>query len=302
MKQTVLFSLTVVGLALMAGAAGRPELVAKVASGELKEARASWWGFDAEDSTSHLQQAIASGVPRLIIDKMPSPWVVTPLRGVSNQTLVFEPGAEIRAKRGEYRSKGACLLTFEAKRNVTLEGPGTLRMWHADYMTPAYEKSEWRHALSFLSCSNAVVRGLHIVDSGGDGIYLGVRGSPFRNVDVVIRDVVCRDNHRQGISVISAAGAGTRLCAGACAGCRAGQVPQTVAASCSRRGDLCGLRGDGAHIEIPRSFLPGWTLCGGSEAVGGTQSPGEGRGEEHSSCGSGRDVLVRGAGKGVLFA
>ncbi len=204
MKQATLFSLVASGLALMAGAAGRPELVAKVASGELKEARASWWGFDRADSTSYLQQAIASGVPRLVIDKMPSPWVVTPLRGVSNQTLVFEPGAEIRAKRGEYRPKGACLLTFDAKKNVTLEGPGTLRMWHADYMTPAYEKSEWRHALSFLSCSNVVVRGLHIVDSGGDGIYLGVHGAPFRNVDVVIRDVVCRDNHRQGISVISA--------------------------------------------------------------------------------------------------
>ena len=29
----------------------RPDLVAKVASGELVEAHATWWGFDEDDST-----------------------------------------------------------------------------------------------------------------------------------------------------------------------------------------------------------------------------------------------------------
>ncbi|MCQ2393886.1 MAG: right-handed parallel beta-helix repeat-containing protein [Kiritimatiellae bacterium] len=191
--------------ALVLGTAGaaRPDLVAKVAAGELKEARVSWWGFDATDATRFLQAALDSRVPRLVVDKMPSPWVALPLKGVSNQTLVFEPGAEICAKRGEYKSKGACLLTFAECQNVRLEGPGVLRMWHADYMTGAYEKSEWRHALSILSCSNVVVQGLSCIDSGGDGIYLGARGAVRKNVDIVIRDVVCRDNHRQGISVIS---------------------------------------------------------------------------------------------------
>ncbi len=183
---------------------GRPDLVAKVAAGELREARASWWGFDAEDSTRALQAALASGVPRLIVDKTPSPWVTLPLKGASNQTLVFEDGAEIRAKRGAYLGKGDCLLTYDQKVNVTLEGAGTLRMWHADYLSAPYEPAEWRHALCFLSCSNVVVKGLSLVDSGGDGIYLGARGPVRKNTDVTIRDVVCKDNHRQGISVISA--------------------------------------------------------------------------------------------------
>ena len=39
-------------------AEARPDLVAKVARGELKEARASWWGFDKADATKFLQAAI----------------------------------------------------------------------------------------------------------------------------------------------------------------------------------------------------------------------------------------------------
>ena len=190
--------------ATLAAGAARPDLVAQVAAGTCREARVSWWGFDAEDSTRFLQAAIDSGVPRLIVDKMPTPWYTLPLQGAGNQTLVFEDGAEICAKRHAFAAKGACLLTYAGKSNVVLEGAGTLRMWHQDYMAEPYEKSEWRHALSLLSCSNVVVKGMSFVDSGGDGIYLGVRGPVRKNVDVVICDVVCRDNHRQGISVISA--------------------------------------------------------------------------------------------------
>ena len=48
-----------------------------------------------------------------------------------------------------------------------------------------------------------LVEGLRIEGSGGDGIYLdaGTRGWCE---DVTVRNVTCLDNHRQGISVISA--------------------------------------------------------------------------------------------------
>ena len=189
----------------MASADARPDLVAQVRAGTCTEAHASWWGFDPADSTAPLQAALTSGVARLVVDKMPSPWIVTPLKGASNLELVLEPGAEIQAKPGEFRSKGAALLTFAGCTNVHIVGYGAaLRMRHEDYMKPPYEKSEWRHALSILSCRNVCIEGLTLADSGGDGIYLGCRGAVHRNVDVVIRDVLCDRNHRQGISVISA--------------------------------------------------------------------------------------------------
>lgn len=191
--------------AFTASAEARPDLLAQVRAGTCTEARASWWGFDPADATAPLQAALTSGVTRLVVDKMPSPWVVTPLKGASNLKLVLEPGAEIQAKPGEFRSKGAALLTFAGCTNVHIVGYGAaLRMRHEDYMKPPYEKSEWRHALSILSCRNVRIEGLTLADSGGDGIYLGCRGPLRRNVDVVIRDVLCDRNHRQGISVISA--------------------------------------------------------------------------------------------------
>ena len=204
MKRFVIQLCAIAG-ALAASAGERPDLVAQVRAGTCTEARASWWGFDPADSTAQLQAALTSGVARLVVDKMPSPWVVTPLKGASNLELVLEPGVEIQAKPGEFRPKGACLLTFAGCTNIHIVGYGaTLRMRHEDYMKPPYEKSEWRHALCIRSCRNVLVEGLTLADSGGDGIYLGCHGAPHRNVNVTIRDVLCDRNHRQGISVISA--------------------------------------------------------------------------------------------------
>ena len=60
----VFFLAGVLPFACMVAAAGdwaRPDLIAKVASGEIREARVSWWGFDAKNSTKYLKAAIASG-------------------------------------------------------------------------------------------------------------------------------------------------------------------------------------------------------------------------------------------------
>ena len=202
----------VVGVpAAPAWAEARPGLVAEVLNGTRAEARASWWGFDARDSTEFLQAAIRSGVRRLIIDRQDSPWVTRPLTGVSDQEIVFERGVELVALRGAFRSKGECLLTFNGCERVALRGMKdaagerpVIRMLKADYQSGDYEPSEWRHGLSLLSCRDVRIEDLRIEQTGGDGIYLGVAASQRPNLDVVIRGVDCHDNHRQGISVISA--------------------------------------------------------------------------------------------------
>jgi len=78
-------------------------------------------------------------------------------------------------------------------------------MWKADYDDEAlYEKASWRHCLNISGCTNVQVLGLTLAESGGDGIYLGSGAGRAPNRDVVIRDVVCDSNYRQGISVICA--------------------------------------------------------------------------------------------------
>ena len=203
----------------------RPDLVAKVASGELREARAAWWGFDAADSTAYLQAAINSGAAKLIVEKMPSPWVVTPIRGASNQHVVFEKGAVLLAKRGEFVGQNDWLFYYLFAENAYLTGYGaTFRMWREDYARGKdgkgrdYRRGEWRHTLAIRNSRNVVVEGLTLEESGGDGANVGIvvkpgcgpvgldygRGDPSTFCrDIVLRDLVCDRNHRQGLSVCS---------------------------------------------------------------------------------------------------
>ena len=187
----------------------RPDLVARVKSGELKTARASWWGFDAADSTAPLQAAISSGVPRLVVDRMAGPWIVRPLSGVSNQEILLEDGAEMQAKRGEFHGKLDCLISYHDAENVVLRGKegAVLRMHHDDYTNRTlYSKSEWRNAIGIWGVRNFTVRDLALIGSGGDGIYVGTSGPGRHCRDVTIRNVVSDGNNRQGISVISVDG------------------------------------------------------------------------------------------------
>jgi hypothetical protein len=193
-----------VGQAVGAGNVNQ-RMIDMVASGEVKMAVASWWGFDAEDSTDALQAAIDSGAKKLIIDGPGKPWIVRPITLAGNQEIVFRKGVEVVAKRGEFKGKGDCLFRADDKQNITLNGyDATLRMWRSDYAAPPYEDAEWRHTLSLKSCSNIKVYGLTLADSGGDGIYLGTATRGVTNKNIHIKDVTCERHYRQGISVITA--------------------------------------------------------------------------------------------------
>ncbi len=179
--------------------------IAKVKAGELAEAKASWWGFDPVDSTKTLQAAIDSGARRVIVEDMGSPWIITPINLASDQEVVFEQGAVVEAKKGEFHGGGDSLFSIVLKQNVSLVGNGAiLRMQRKDYDNPPYAKAEWRHVVNIKSSSNVKLFGLTLAESGGDGIYLGTAKRGVTNKDVHIKDVVCDGNYRQGISVITA--------------------------------------------------------------------------------------------------
>ena len=198
--------LATIHAAAAAPAAPNAQATADVAAGKRAEARASWWGFDPADATVALQAAIHSGARTLIVEDMGAPWITDKLTLASDLKMVFEPGVVVQAKRGAFRGGGDCLFSAALKTNLTLIGHGaTLRMWKQDYDDKTqYKHAEWRHVLSFTSCAGVRVEGLTLADSGGDGIYLGVAQKGVPCSDVVIKKVVCLNNYRQGISVISA--------------------------------------------------------------------------------------------------
>jgi len=197
-----------------------PEAVDDVVSGRRAVASAAWWGFDEEDSTDALQSAILSGAKRVVVPNVGKDWIIRPVEIRSGLELIFERGVRVTAKRGEFRGRGDCLLRARDVDGLVIRGYGaTLRMQKEDYIVGKvlldfgwdrwfgqYEKAEWRSVLSIEGCRNVRIYGLTFADSGGDGIYIaGSQSHPYSR-EVSIRDVVCDNNYRQGISVISVDG------------------------------------------------------------------------------------------------
>ena len=78
-------------------------------------------------------------------------------------------------------------------------------MHKKDYQKPPYPRSQWRFALRLHSVRNVTVENMSFISSGGDGILVSGSGEgEYCSRNVTIRNCVCDDNHRQGISVISA--------------------------------------------------------------------------------------------------
>lgn len=195
------------------------QAVAEVEAGRRTTASAAWWGFDPQDGTKALQDAINSGAQRLLVPKMDGEWIVQPIFLASDQEIIFEEGVVVAAKPGAFKGVMDNLFSARGKTNINLRGSGAIfRMRKQDYTSEAYPKAEWRHALGLYGCSNVRIEGLTFRDSGGDGIYIGAGGEganhpgygpfdpnlPLFCSRVHIKDVVCDNNHRQGVSVTGA--------------------------------------------------------------------------------------------------
>ncbi len=222
--RTILATVLGVGLSITLPVRGQTldntknaEAVKEVLSGQRKVANAAWWGFDEDDATEALQAAINSGAKRVIVPNMTRDWIVRPIRLIGDQELFFENGVVVTAKRGAFRGKGDSLFTAADAAHLTLRGYGaTLRMQKEDYIVGKvlvefgwdrwfgkYEKSEWRMGIALRGCTDVQILGLTICDSGGDGIYVdGGSRQPYCK-DIRIKDVVCDNHYRQGISIIS---------------------------------------------------------------------------------------------------
>jgi hypothetical protein len=181
-----------------------PDAVQRVLSKKETVANAAWWGFSATDSTDALQSAINSGAKKVVVPYMGQEWLVRPIKLASDQEIVFEPGVVVMAKEGEFQGEKDCLFSAFRTSNTTLRGYGAaLRMRKKDYQSSKYRKSEWRHVILLRGSTNVSILGLRLESSGGDGICIGEAkdGSHIPCKNVLIKDCICDDNHRQGISV-----------------------------------------------------------------------------------------------------
>ena len=184
-----------------------PQAIKEVAQGKRTVANAAWWGFDSEDSTNAIQEAINSKALKVIIPYMGNDWIVKQILLQSNKEIYIESGVNIVAKKGEFRKTGDCLFIAVNKSNIKISGyNATLKMQKQDYLESGYSKGEWRMGISLLSCNGVEIEGLIIRDTGGDGLYVSgsERAGVCKNIEV--KDCIFDNNYRQGISIISVEG------------------------------------------------------------------------------------------------
>ena len=162
--------------------------------------KVSSFGYDEKDSTRFIQAAIDSGATKIVFDRQKGPWRTLPLFGRANQELVFEPGAVLEAKPGEFKGIRDCLLRLEGVTNVTIRGAkgAVMRMHRSDYAKAPYRRSEWRHALAIRDSRNIKVVGMTFEESGGDGVVISGTSE-----GVELLNCTMSRNFRQGVSVIS---------------------------------------------------------------------------------------------------
>lgn len=169
-----------------------------------------------DDATEAFRKAVATGAKRVVFNRIGFDYQLQPVQLRSDLELIWEPGVRVMAKAGAFRDPNDVLFTAGGVKNLTLTGgaDSQILMRKQDYRNRRlYPRSEWRHAVSLLGCENVTIRGLRIASSGGDGIYLGrTKGTAAFCRNVLIENCVIADNHRQGISVISAVDLTIRNC------------------------------------------------------------------------------------------
>eukprot|EP01043_Picozoa_sp_COSAG02_P018160 COSAG02_NODE_841_length_16613_cov_61.635703_6_plen_961_part_00 len=184
-----------------------------------------------EDCSDELQAAIYSGASTIRITDPGFPWRICKVSGhtadgivlnITNTHLIFEPGVVIEARAGCFgslrdptslsglfrtRNDGpdACYPARSADapfctENVTIDGYGAIfQMRKHDYMNGSiYAHSEDREGVGIYRAKNLILRGLKVIRTGGDGLYVK------DCYTCTFVDLTLDDNYRQACSVISA--------------------------------------------------------------------------------------------------
>lgn len=173
-------------------------------------AAASYSASADADSTLALQAALNCSTDVLTVESRT--WLTQPLilTGTGPRRLLFEPGARVEALRGAYHGMLDSLLTVFETDGVTIEAAGAVfHMRKEDYIDRArYNHSEHRHALHIVGAHGLSIVGLHVNNSGGDGVYVtgsaGAGCKRFSAQGLTLRSILSTRNYRQGLSVISA--------------------------------------------------------------------------------------------------
>ena len=95
------------------------------------------------------------------------------------------------------------LISITNKDNVYVHGSGRII---GDVDGKTIGTGEWGHGITIIDSRNIKIEGITIEKCWGDGIYIGqsVADATYYSEDVIVRNVVCDYNRRQGMSITTA--------------------------------------------------------------------------------------------------
>lgn len=163
-----------------------------------------WFGAKADgvsDDTLALQTTlnlIAGG--RALVARGVAPYKTGPLVVNSDSVIEMEQGTIIEANPG--LPEEARLINISDVSNVYVSGNGAVvRLLRAEYLA-----GEQRHGVDIVGSNNVTIDDLTVLDSGGDGFYVGPSRTPGGQAyseGVSLFNCVADNNLRQGLSIVS---------------------------------------------------------------------------------------------------
>ena len=160
-------------------------------------------GDGVRDDTGAFQQAIdALPTSGGTVHVPAGTYLIDPIRSVrlrSRMHLQLEAGARLVARKND--AERAYVLTVQETSDVEISGGRIV----GDREGHLGTTGEWGHGIMIRGASRVTVRDIHISACWGDGISIGAVSQRGQRVtsssDVVIANVVCTGNRRQGLTI-----------------------------------------------------------------------------------------------------
>lgn len=178
------------------------------------------YGFNAEDATSAIQNAINDpNAEKVVIQNMGAPWIISEQISLKdNVEIVFAEGVVVKAKSNNFLDNKSSMFQAENVDNIKLTGEGsggnlpTLQMNSNEYVGDA-ANNQYNHVINLFGVNGYEIRNLTLSGAGGDGIHIA--GGSFEkppedksiltySANGLIDNVVSSGNRRQGLSIDSA--------------------------------------------------------------------------------------------------
>lgn len=171
-------------------------------------------GDGIHDDTSAFERAIgALPADGGTVNVGSGTYLIDALRAVklrSRMHLAMAPGARLVAKPNA--SKSSRVLFIDSVNEVEISGGEIVGEREKHLGT----EGEWGHGIKVKGAERVTIRDIHISKCWGDGIVVGpkpVRRAPYvMSRDVVVANVVCTGNRRQGLSIGNVIGMRVQSC------------------------------------------------------------------------------------------